>query len=71
MSLASLLFYSSLVSCASSWAAWRASLSSLLFYSSLVSCDSSWAAWRAASSLAALSAARSGGRLSAVASASV
>ena len=41
VSLASLLFYSSLVSCAASWATGRVSLASLLFYSSLVSCASS------------------------------
>ncbi|EOD06655.1 hypothetical protein EMIHUDRAFT_258821 [Emiliania huxleyi CCMP1516] len=61
-SLVSLFVYSSLVSCAASWAAWRAggcvaggrlslppprvSLVSLFVYSSLVSCAASWAAWR-------------------------
>ena len=55
-SLASLFVYSSLVSCAASWAAWRGgrlslppprvSLVSLFVYSSLVSCAASWAAWR-------------------------
>ncbi|EOD12786.1 hypothetical protein EMIHUDRAFT_247242 [Emiliania huxleyi CCMP1516] len=54
VSLVSLFVYSSLVSCAASWAAWRGrrlplppprvSLVSLFVYSSLVSCAASWAA---------------------------